>query len=366
MRGRPESQSTLYYDFDVERLIPANHLLRALRAQADAELKLLSSRFTAAYSQVGRPSIPPEQLIKASLLQALYSIRSERQLCEQLAYNFLFRWFVGLGPGAEAWDATTFTKNRERFAEHGLMQAFFEGTVAAGITASAAKCEEFSVDGTLIRSWASIKSLQRKDDPDDPPDSNGWQDFSGEKRSNATHESRTDPEARLMRKGNTGAALSHSLHFLMEHEAGVLTGVSVAAADGKSERAEALKHVRRLRRRFGVQARSLAADKGYDAGEFLLALESEGVCPAVSVRERRIIVKDEKSAARKRMARRQQTQRYRRGQKARKAIEQIAGWMKEIAGLRRARVVGRWKIQLQAWIAGAAYNLMRLGRLRMA
>jgi transposase len=366
MRGRPESQSTLDYDLDLERLVPASHPLRAIRLQADAELKRLSPRFTAAYSDTGRPSIPPEQLIKASLLQALYSIRSERQLCEQLAYNMLFRWFVGLGLGAEAWDPTTFTKNRERFAEHGLLQAFFEGTVATGIKSSAAKCEEFSVDGTLIRSWASLKSFQRKDDRSDPPDSNSWQSFSGEKRSNETHESRTDPEARMMRKGNTAAFLSHSLHFMMEHDVGVLTGVSVAAADGKSEREEALKHVKRLRRRFGIETKSLAADKGYDAGEFLLALEEEGVCPAVAVRERKIHVKDERSSARARMARRQQTQRYRRGQKARKAIEQIAGWMKEIAGLKRVRVVGRWKIQLQAWIAGAAYNLMRQGSLRVA
>lgn len=170
----------------------------------------------------------------------------------------------------------------------------------------------------------------------------------------------------MMRKGNTAAFLSHSLHFMMEHDAGVLTGVSVAAADGKSEREEAVKHVKRLRRRFGIKAKSLAADKGYDAGEFLLALEDEGVCPAVAVRECKINVKDEKSSARARMARRQQTQRYRRGQKARKAIEQIAGWIKEIAGLKRVRVVGRWKIQLQAWIAGAAYNLMRRGSLRAA
>lgn len=366
MRGRPESQSTLYYDFDVERLIPANHPLRAIRAQADVELKALSPRFTAAYAQTGRPSIPPEHLIKASLLQALYSIRSERQLCEQLSYNFLFRWFVGLDAGAAAWDPTTFTKNRERFAEHGLMQAFFESTVAHGITATAAKCEDFAVDGTLIRSWASLKSVQRKDDTDGPPDGNSWQSFAGEKRSNATHASRTDPEARMMRKGNTGAYLCHSLHFLMEQQSGVLTGVSVAAADGRSERAEALRLVKRLRRRFGVRARSLAADKGYDAGEFLLQLEKSGIRPAVAMRDIPIRGQGEKSSARARMVRRQESKRYRRGQKHRKAIEQIAGWMKEIAGLKRVRVVGRWKIELQAWIAGAAYNLMRVGKLRTA
>lgn len=153
----------------------------------------------------------------------------------------------------------------------------------------------------------------------------------------------------MMRKGNTAAFLSHSLHFMMENDAGVLTGVSVAAADGKSEREEALKHVKRLRRRFGIETKSLAADKGHDAGEFLLALEEEGVGPAVAVRERKINVKNEKSSAR-----------------ARKAIEQIAGWMKEIVGLKRVRVVGRWKIQLQAWVACAAYNLMRQRSLQVA
>jgi transposase len=366
MRGRPESQTTLFYNFDLASLIPANHPLRAIRAQADAQLQALSPRFTAAYAKTGRPSIPPEQLIKASLLQALYSIRSERQLCEQISYNFLFRWFVGLDAGAAAWDPTTFTKNRERFSEHGLMQAFFESTVAHGITATAAKCEDFAVDGTLIRSWASLKSVRRKGDDHDPSDSNGWQDFSGEKRSNATHESRTDPEARMMRKGDTGAYLSHSMHFLMEQEAGVLTGVSVAEANGRSEREEALRLIRRQQKRFGVQARSLAADKGYDAGDFLLALERAGVRPAVALREGSIRVRDEKSAARARMARRQESKRYRRAQKRRKAIEQIVGWMKEIAGLKRVRVVGRWKIQLQAWIAGSAYNLMRVGGLRTA
>lgn len=366
MRGRPETQSTLFYDFDVERLIPAEHPLRAIRAQADAELQLLSPRFTAAYAKTGRPSIPPEQLIKASLLQALYSIRSERQLCEQISYNFLFRWFVGLDAGAVAWDPTTFTKNRERFAAHGLMQAFFERTVVSGIQATAAKCEDFAVDGTLIRSWASLKSVRRKDEADGPPDSGGWQDFSGEKRSNKTHASRTDPEARMMRKGNTGAYLSHSMHFLMEQEAGVLTGVSVAVADGRSERTEALKLVQRQERRFHKKVRSLAADKGYDAGDFLLALEAAEIRPDVAVRARPKRVKDEESAARARAARRQETKRYRRGQRRRKAIEKIVGWVKEIAGLKRVRVVGRWKIKLQAWIAGAAYNLMMVGRLKTA
>ncbi len=207
------------------------------------------------------------------------------------------------------------------------------------ITLTAAKCEDFSVDGTVIRSWASLKSVQSKDESGDPPDSNGWQDFSGEKRSNATHALRTDPEARMMRKGNTGAYLSHWIHFLMEQEAEVMTGVSVGVADGHSERVEALQLLKR--QRFGVKVRSLAADKGYDAGDFLLKLERMKIRPAVAVREGTIRVKDEKSATRARMVRRQESQRYRRAQKRRKAIEEIASWMKEIAGLKRVRVVGR-------------------------
>jgi transposase len=168
MRGRPDPQGAIFYAINLEELVPADHPLRSIRTMANEELKRLSSKFEAAYSHVGRPSIPSEQLIKASLLQALYSIRSERQLCEQLGYNLLFRWFVGLKPDERVWDSSTFTQNRRRFDEHGLMQAFFEGTVAAAIQKNAASCDHFSVNGTLIQAWASMKSVRPKEEPKDP------------------------------------------------------------------------------------------------------------------------------------------------------------------------------------------------------
>ena len=219
MRGRKNRQSAIFYAIDLQRLIPANHPLRAIKKLVDSELARLSDRFNKAYSKIGRPSVPPEFLIKATLLQALFSIASETKLCEQIAYNLLFRWFLDLKPDDEVWDHSTFTKNRERFHEHGLMQAFFDGTVARAIQENASSDEHFSVDGTLIQSMASLKSFRRKDeDPKDPPDSNGWAEFKGKKRSNQTHESQTDPEANLYltRSGQT-ALHSHLVHHLMEN-----------------------------------------------------------------------------------------------------------------------------------------------------
>ena len=363
MRGRRSQQSPLFHSFQLEDLVPADHPLRRIRALAESELRRLSPRFERAYAQTGRPSIPPEQLIKASLLQALYSIRSERQLCEQLGYNFLFRWFVGLQPEDAVWNPTTFTKNRDRFHEHGFLQAFFEGTVAAAIAEHAGDSEHFTVDGTLLQSWASLKSFRPKDE-EDGDDENRWGGFTGGKRSNETHESRTDPEARLMRKSLAApAVLCHSLHALMENRSGLLMGISVAEGRTRAEVEEAERLVRRLRSRHWVRAGSLAADKGYDAGGFLATLEELGVEPQVAMRNSPSTAETREGEARRRMMKRMKTPRYRDRQRERKAIEKIFGWLKEVAGLKRARFVGRWKIAQQAYVGAAAYNLLRLGNL---
>lgn len=366
MRGRRRSQGPLFHSFQLEDLVPAEHPLRRIRDLAEGELRRLSPRFEQAYSRTGRPSIPPEQLIKASLLQALYSIRSERQLCEQLGYNFLFRWFVGLQPEDAVWNPTTFTKNRDRFHAHGFLQAFFEGTVAAAIADQARDSEHFTVDGTLLQSWASLKSFRPKEE-EAGDDENRWGGFTGQRRSNDTHASRTDPEARLMRKSMAApAVLCHSVHALVENRHGLLMGISVAAGRTRAEVEEAERLVRQLRRRHWVQAGSLAADKGYDSGPFLAALEELGVEPQVAMRDSPSVAQTREGEARRRMMRRTKTARYRKRQRERKAIEKVFGWLKEVAGLKRAKYVGRWKIAQQAWLAGAAYNLLRLSNLSTA
>ena len=370
MRGRIDRQQAMFVTLDVEGLVPADHPLRAIKRMADGELARLQRRFNDAYARIGRPSIPPEQMIKAMLLQALYSIRSERQLCEQIGYNFLFRWFLDLSPEAAAWNHSTFTKNRERFAEHGLLQRFFEGTVAHAIEVEAAGSEHFSVDGTLIQAWGSMKSFRPKDEPDDPDDGDGrgdanrWVDFHGKKRSNETHQSRTDPEARLTRKGRGQAAiLAHSMHALMDNRHGLLLDVALTEANGTAEREAAEAMIRRVQRRHALHPKTLGADKGYDDGDFLHRLERElNVKPHVAIRNGAIKSHDQNARARRRARKRAQTKAYQMSQRSRRRIEEIFGWMKQIGGMTKARFVGRWKIQLQAWATGASYNLMRLAK----
>ena len=370
MRGNPDPQGAIFYAINLEQLVPASHPLRAIRRVADEELKRLSPKFDAAYSKVGRPSIPPEQLIKASLLQALYSIRSERQLCEQLGYNLLYRWFVGLKPDEAVWDPTTFTQNRSRFEEHGLYRAFFEGTVASAIEKEAASAEHFSVDGSLIRAWASMKSVRPKEEKKRPPggDSNSWGSFEGEKRSNTTHESKTDPEARLARKGSgQETTLAHSLHVLMENRHGLVMNVAVEEANGWAEREAALSMLREVRRRHWLRPRTVGADKGYDEGRFLLRLEEEhGLEPHVPTRKGRISGEDEASRARLRARARERSVRHGMSQTVRRRVEEIFAWLKEVALMRRTRFVGRWKTRLYAYAAGASFNLMRMARLGVA
>lgn len=291
------------------------------------------------------------------MLQALYSIRSERQLCEQIHYNMLFRWFLDLKPDDAVFAPTTFTKNRERFAEHGFMAKFFEGTVAQAIAEGAASEDHFSVDGTLIQSWASLKSFRPKDEDDDDRDSNGWADFKGKKRSNETHASKTDPEARLQRKGaGQEAKLSHSLHTLVENRNGLVLAIEVEEASGTAERRAAKTMLTRVRESLGLRR--------YDDGQFLHDVEFEhGVKPHVPTRDGPIKDKSHRGDARRRARRRKRNLGYKLSEKKRRLVEQPFGWLKGVAGLRRTRYVERWKTKLYAEVSAAAFNLLRLAKL---
>lgn len=373
MRGKPDYQSQIYYPIDIESWIAPDHPLRAVKRRADEVLSSMRKDFDRAYAKLGRPSIPPEMLLKALLLQALYSIRSERQLVDQIQMNLLYKWFIDLSLDAAAWNATTFTKNRERFEKHGLLRKFFERVVKQAYVEQWASDEHFTVDGTLIESYASLKSLRPKDsgvervsdgsDDDDP--GNPTVNFRGEKRKNDTHGSVVDPEARLYRKSwGVGAQLCHGAHVLMENRHGLVVDVSVSEANGRAERTEALKLVRRAKRRHKLKMRTLAADKGYAAGAFLHELESEeGVVPLVAMPDVPIRSEGPEADARRRAKRRQRTKRYAAAQRIRKRVEEINGWTKEIGGMRRSRHVGRWKIYQVALVVHAAYNLLRMGRL---
>lgn len=369
VRGNSKLQNPMFFVANTEERLAKTHPLRTVKRRADEVLKQMTRAFDAAYSEQGRPSIPPEQLLKALLLQALYSIPSERRLVDAINWNLLYRWFCDLDPDAAVWDATTFTKNRERFERHGLVQKFFERVVATALVEEYASNDHFTVDGTLIQSWASLKSFRPKDEPHDPPPAEGGSnpsvDFHGQKRSNETHQSTTDPEARLARRSNNAAALlSHSGHVLVENRHALCLDIRVAAADGYAEREMAKKMLRRVERRHGVKPKTLGGDKGYEAGEFLRSVEEDlGITPHVPISSERVTTEGPAGDARRRMLKRMKTVAYQLSQKLRKKAEQLFGWMKQPGGLRKVRHVGRWKLQQVAYLWAAAYNLLRLANL---
>ncbi len=373
MRGKPDYQTQIYYPIDIESWIPDDHPLREVKRRADLALHAMREDFEEAYSKLGRPSIPPEMLLKALLLQALYTVRSERQLVEQIQMNLLYKWFIDLSLDAEVWNATTFTKNRERFEEHGLLRKFFDHVVEQAYVEQWASEEQFTVDGTLIESYASPKSLRPKgsdeqrvsEGADDDDRGNPTVNFRGEKRGNATHESVVDREARLYKKSpGVAAKLSHGAHVLMENLNGLVVDVSVTEANGFAEREAALEMLDRSRERHELEPRTLGADKGYAAGTFLLALEDDqGLVPLIPMPAIPIKGSSKEARARRRARRRQKTKRYKVAQKVRKRVEEIIGWDKVVGGMRRSRHVGRWKILQQVLLVNAAYNLIRMARL---
>jgi hypothetical protein len=299
------------------------------------------------------------------LLQALYSIRSEIQLMQAIHFNLLYRWFLGLGD-RPAWTPEVFSMNRQRFAEHDLVRKFFDRVVALAIVEELASEDHFTVDGTLIQSWASLKSVKPKgaqdvnktdDDPGNPTVS-----FHGEKRTNATHASKTDPEAMLARHGKgKEARLCHSGHVLMENRHGLILDILVDAADGRAERRCAKAMLEHVKRRHRLMPETAGFDAGYDDGDFLEHLENEEIIPHVPVRK---MGSGPKSAVRRRALKRMKTKAYRISQRIRKRVEEIIGWCKTVGGLARARLVGRWKILQEAQITGAAYNLLRMSKLK--
>lgn len=398
MRGRQESPSALFYVIDVEERIRPDHPLRAVKEAVGRILAQMHERFAAAYSRVGRPSIPPERLLKALLLMALYSVRSERQLVERIDTDLLFRWFLGMSPEESAFDATSFTHNRPRLEEHGLTKVFFDAVLAEALTANLCS-EHFSVDGSLIESYASMKSFQPKQtvaagdsskDQNTPDNSasggagasdsncfkprNAEVDFHGQKRTNQTHQSRTDPEAKLYRKGKgQEAKLGHMAHVLSENRNGLIIGITATEANGTAERTAALDLIDEAQERHGVKPKTVGADKGYDSGEFFEELEKRKIEPHGAMTStpprdpEKAPAKDRtKVAARQRMRERQTSEGYRLSQKCRKKVEECFGWLKTIAGLGRSRVVGRWKLQQLLDLGAAAFNLLRLRKLKAA
>ena len=359
MRGHVDPQGGLFSYFSVEERIRADHPLRRIKPQVDAVLASMSATFDAMYAEGGRPSVAPERLLKASLLIALYSVRSDRLFCEMLDYNMLFRWFLDMGLEEASFDHSTFSKNRARLIEHEIAKAFFAGILKQAREQRLLSDEHFTVDGTLIESWASFKSLKRKDGepPRSGPDGTGMVDFRGEKRSNATHESSTDPEAKLMRKGNgQPAKLSFGAHALMENRGGLLVDVLITDSTLFEPKAAAPMLDRRRQARHRMS--TLGADKGYYNKAFVAQLRSRHVAPHIARIEGR--------SAPGLDARTTRHQSYAISQRKRKRIEEIFGWMKTVGGLRKTRFVGIAKTQLAAYLVGAAYNLLRIARLQPA
>jgi transposase len=318
-------------------------------------LRELSPQFDQMYSKVGRPSIPPEHLLRALLLQVLYSVRSERLLMEQLDYNLLFRWFVGLAMDDRIWDATVFTKNRERLLGGDIARAFFERVRAQAAQRGLLSDEHFTVDGTLIDAWASLKSFQRKDAPAPPPDDPGnpTVNFHGERRGNATHASTTDPQALLYRKGDRREAkLCYQGHVLMDNRHGLAVDGRLTAADGYGERAAALEMIGPVAEHHRV---TLGADKAYDIREFVAALRLLRVTPHVA-----------QNTSRRSSAIDERTTRhvgYEVSQEKRKRIEEIFGWLKSIGLLRQTRHRGRRRVGWMFVFSLAVYNLVRIRNL---
>lgn len=354
MRGDTTQQLEMLSPVTPDTLVPKGHPIREIRSMVDRALGELSPVFDAMYAQVGRPSVPPEHLLKAMLLQAFYSIRSERQFCERLQYDLLFKWFLGLNIADPVFDHSTFSKNRDRLLEHDVAGAFFEAIRSEARRRHLLSSEHFTVDGTLLEAWASLKSVQPRDDDGEPPSGkNPDVDFRGQRRTNDTHASATDPEALLARKGNgQEAKLSYAGHVLMENRHGLIVDIMLTQADGRAERRAALEMLDRQER---PQRVTLGADKGYDTADFIAGCRERGVTPHVAQhttnRSSRIDDRVTRHAG------------YTVSQRVRKRVEEIFGWIKTIGGGRKLRYIGLARNQLWAALTGAAFNLIRMARI---
>jgi transposase len=373
MRGTDTKQSSMLCLMSPESRVPQDHPLRSIQRIADEAIAEMSPLFDEMYAVTGRPSVPPERLLKSMVLMALYTIRSERQLCEQLDYNLLFRWFLGMSMIEDSFDASTFSKNRERLMAHDVAGVFFRRVVEQARESKLMSAEHFTVDGTLIEAWASLKSFKPKSESDVERKvrnrrkaelrgrrnrrgcrrtSNPMVDFRGQQRRHDTHRSTTDPESRLMRKGNgKEAKLSYSGHALMENRNGLLVDLQIAEASGTAERRVALEMVDDNLP--GERRITLAADRGYHTRDFVDACRRRHVTPHLA----------DKAAHSALDGRTTRVPGYSTRQRIRKRVEEIFGWAKTVGGFRRTRFRGAKRTQLAAYIVGAAYNLTRMARL---
>ena len=356
MRGTDEQQSQIFSYLSPEARVRKDHPLRAIRVMVDEVLARMSGSFDAMYADVGRPSIAPEKLLRAQLLQMLYSVRSERLLMEEMDYNLLFRWFVGLNADDEVWDATSFTKNRDRLLQADVAKQFLAQVVAQAGAKGLTSDEHFTVDGTLLEAWASVKSFQPKERKTPPPDDPGnpTVNFHGERRSNDTHESQTDPESQLARKGpGKEAKLSYSGNLLVENGNGLIVDAEVFQANGTAERDAALVMMEKLP---GTKTVTVGGDKGFDTRGFVAECRNLRVTPHVAQNHGRaggsaIDARTTRHAG------------YRISQRKRKRIEECFGWLKTVAGLRKVRHRGVCKVDWIFTFACAAYNLVRMRNL---
>jgi len=360
MRGDDERSGELFSYVDLEARVRRDHPLRVIREIVNTALASLAQDFAALYSPIGRPSIAPEKLLRAMLLQAFYSIRSERQMMERLEYDLLFRWFVGIGVDEAVWDHSSFSKNRDRLLDGDVAAKFLQAVLAQPKVKALLSSEHFSVDGTLIEAWASMKSFRPRTGGDGPPASggrNGEVDFHGQKRTNDTHASTTDPEARLYKKGKgKEAKLCFMGHGLMENRNGLVVEACLTEADGHAERVAALHMIEPFADR--PRAITLGADKGYDAEDFVNELRSMRVTPHLAQN-----TSGRRSAIDGRTTRHPG---YAVSLRIRKRIEEAFGWIKTIGGQRKTRFRGRDRVGWAFIFSAAAYNLVRLPRLLAA
>lgn len=355
MRGEDHNQQAMFSYVSPEARVPKDHPLRPIRTMVDNVLNDLAPLFREMYSHTGRPSIPPEQLLRASLLQVLYSIRSERMLVEQLDYNLLFRWFVGLSMDDRVWNHSTFSKNRDRLMQFEVATAFFQATKELAKRAGLMSNEHFTVDGTLIEAWASMKSFRPKDDQDqDPPATAGRNpevDFKGQQRKNDTHQSTTDPDARLLKKGKgKESKLCFMGHTLMENRNGLVVDSRLTLANGTAEWEAALEMIEELP---GNHRITVAADKGYDVPAFVKGLKRLKATAHVAQ-------KNKGTAIDRRTTRHEG---YRTSQRVRKRVEEIFGWLKTTGCLRKTRHRGLQRVGWMFEFSMTAYNLVRMRNL---
>lgn len=358
MRGQVDPQGSMFSYFSPESRVPDGHPLRWIKQDADAVLGALSGEIDELYASAGRPSIPPERLLKASLLIALYSVRGDRMFCEMLDYNILFRWFLDMSLEERGLDQSNFSRLRERLVKTDLAYRFFAAVVSEARKRNLLSDEHFTVDGTLIEAWASMKSFKPKDGPPSAGDgSGGMVDFRGQRRTNDTHESTTDDESKLMRKGKgKEAKLSYGGHALMENRNGLCVDIEVRSAlDTETESAKELLARQRRKR---VRPATLGADKGYHTKDFVAHLRKKHIAPHIAQIEGRKTPGLD--------ARTTRHGGYAVSQQKRKRVEEIFGWMKTYGGLRRSTARGLARMRIHAYLVAAAYNLLRMSRLRPA